>query len=105
MNAALLNAERSPRIYSWGVCHSHLTTYLGVNVMLVVINLVTSPGNLWFFWVSIFWGCGLLIHGLNVFGPLKTLFGKDWEDRKIQELMDEKEKRTLDEDYFEEELQ
>jgi len=56
--------------------------------MLVLINLVTSPGALWFYWVTVFWGIGVIGHAIGVFGKL----GKNWEEKKIKELM-EKDKR------------
>lgn len=37
------------------------------------------------------WGIGLAIHGLSVFLP-NFIFGSDWEEKKIRELMD-KDKR------------
>lgn len=33
-----------------------------------------------------FWGIGLAAHGISVFGP-SLMFGKNWEERKIRELM------------------
>jgi len=36
--------------------YSNLITYLVVNLILLIINLVTSPDKLWFYWVAIFWG-------------------------------------------------
>ena len=46
---------------------SHIAVYVAVNILLIVINLLTSPGSLWFFWVTIFWGFGVLMHGLSIF--------------------------------------
>ena len=46
---------------------SHIVVYVAVNILLIVINLLTSPGSLWFFWVTIFWGFGVLMHGLSIF--------------------------------------
>jgi hypothetical protein len=71
--------------------YSHLFVYLAVNAGLFLLNIITSPRHLWFFWPLIGWGIGLTIHGLSVFGTQKLL-GKDWEERKIKELV-EKEKR------------
>ncbi|MDH4211142.1 MAG: 2TM domain-containing protein [candidate division WOR-3 bacterium] len=71
--------------------YSHLFVYLAVNAGLFLLNILTSPSHLWFYWPLIGWGIGLAIHGLSVFGTQKML-GKDWEERKIQELM-EKEKK------------
>ena len=65
----------------------HLIVYAVVNLILFSINMIVSPDSLWFFWPLMGWGIGLAIHVLSVFGP--TLwFGADWEQRKIQELME-----------------
>ena len=67
----------------------HLITYIVINAVLIVINLLTSPEYLWFIWPIIGWGVGLVIHAITVFG---NLWGKSWEERKIKEIM-EKDKR------------
>ncbi len=67
--------------------YEHLIAYVVVNIMLVIINLVTSPDTLWFYWVTIFWGIGVIWHAISVFGKR----GKNWEEKKIKEIM-EKEK-------------
>ena len=67
----------------------HLISYIVVNAILVVINLLTSPEYLWFIWPIIGWGVGLLIHAFTVFG---NVMGKAWEERKIKEIL-EKDKR------------
>ncbi len=45
----------------------HMTVYVGVNVLLVVINLLTSPQYLWFKWPLLGWGIGLFFHAMSVF--------------------------------------
>ncbi len=45
----------------------HLTAFLIVNGSLMVLNVVTSPGSLWFLWVAFFWGIGLAFHAVDVF--------------------------------------
>ena len=40
----------------------------------------------------LFWGIGLLAHGLSVFLP-GMILGNNWEERKIKELM-EKDKNN-----------
>jgi len=67
----------------------HLITYILINAVLVVINLLTSPEYLWFIWPLIGWGVGLVIHAFSVFS---NIWGKSWEERKIREIM-EKDKR------------
>ena len=66
--------------------YSHLFVYLAVNAGLFLLNIITSPRHLWFYWPLIGWGIGLSIHGLSVFGT-QRLLGKDWEEKKIREIM------------------
>jgi len=66
----------------------HLITYILVNAVLVVVNLLTSPEYYWFIWPLMGWGVGLVIHAISVFGGL---LGKSWEERKIKEIMDKDE--------------
>jgi hypothetical protein len=45
----------------------HLVMYLAVNALLLVINLVTSPDKLWFYWPLLGWGIGILAHAFAVY--------------------------------------
>jgi len=72
--------------------YSNLISYASVNVILIIINLVTSPGSLWFYWVTIFWGIGVLIHASKVFVLKGKLLGEEWEEKKIKELMEKEGK-------------
>jgi hypothetical protein len=40
---------------------------VGVNILLIIINLITSPQYLWFKWPLIGWSIGVFFHGLSVF--------------------------------------
>jgi len=77
--------------------YKHLAVYIIVNVFLVAIKMVkgyenAEPitaafsniriGSFWFWW-----GIALAIHAFKTFG-YDILFGKNWEERKIKELMD-----------------
>jgi hypothetical protein len=44
----------------------HAAVYLGVNVLLAVIDVFTSPESLWFYWPLLGWGLGLLGHAYAV---------------------------------------
>ena len=70
--------------------YGNLIAYIVVNIGLMVLNLLTSPGYLWFFWPMIGWGIGVLFHGMKVFNYM-PFFGKDWEEKKIKEFMDKEE--------------
>lgn len=67
--------------------YGNLTAYIVVNIGLMVLNLVTSPEYLWFFWPLLGWGIGVAVHGMVVFNYMPFL-GKDWEEQKIKEFID-----------------
>ena len=67
----------------------HILTYLLVIVFLAVINLVVSPGYLWFLWAALGWGVGLASHAITVLQPFK-LFGPDWEKRQVEKRLGRK---------------
>ncbi|MBO0322351.1 2TM domain-containing protein [Muricauda sp. CAU 1633] len=66
--------------------YSNLIAYCVVIPFLWWINLKTTD-FLWAFFPSIGWGFGVLAHGMEAFG-YNPLWGKRWQERKIQELMD-----------------
>ena len=75
--------------------YTHALVYVVINIMVVIANVQNyEPGESFFqfktFMTAFFWGIGLLAHALSTFLPYFIL-GKDWEARKIKELM-EKEK-------------
>lgn len=47
----------------------------------------------WFLWAAFGWGVGLVFHAVKVFG-LNPFFGKNWEERKIKEYMQEEERKN-----------
>lgn len=72
--------------------YSHLLVYLVINgIILALIYRGLGPNEPFFKWehftTLFFWGIGLVAHGLPVFMP-NIIFGKKWEQRKIQEYMD-----------------
>ena len=58
----------------------HLASFIAVNLFLFAINMLTGPGHLWFLFPLLGWGIGLGIHSAVLF------MGKDWEERKMEEL-------------------
>jgi len=84
----------------------HLAIYIVINgfntVNRVFVNMNHGDSyidallsiEMFFIWVP--WGLGLLIHGLVVFDVFSFLLGKNWEQRKIKELM-EKDNNELKE--------
>jgi cell division protein FtsW (lipid II flippase) len=75
----------------------HLTVYVFVNIFLSFQIYLSSKNEFWrweSFSPALFWGIGLLAHGTSVFGS-NLLFGKNWEERKIKELMGKDKKSNL----------
>jgi len=66
--------------------------YILFNILLFTINAVTAWGEWWFCWITIFWGAGILMYAASVWGG-KHFLGKEWEDKKIQQVL-EKEKKS-----------
>ncbi len=46
---------------------THLAIYVGVILLLTVVNLTASRENLWVQWPMIGWGVGLFFYGLNAY--------------------------------------
>lgn len=63
--------------------YGNLLSYCLVIPFLIFINYRTSWGFQWFWFPMLGWGMGLVFHGFAVFG-----YGKSWEERKIQEIID-----------------
>ena len=70
--------------------YGNLVSYIIVNIGILVLNLVTSPNHLWFYWPLLGWGIGVLIHGMIVFNCMPFL-SKEWEEQKIREFMQKEE--------------
>lgn len=45
----------------------HFAAYVLVNLLLIVINLLTTPDELWFYWPLLGWGIGIIAHGAAVY--------------------------------------
>lgn len=71
--------------------YANLIAYVGVNTFLVFINYYTGWDHKWFIYPLIGWGIGLMFHYFEAFGHYPFL-SKNWEEKKIKELMDEKDK-------------
>lgn len=61
----------------------HLAQYVIVIGALAIINLVTHPSKLWFFWPAMGWGVGILAHAAAIF-ELIPFFGPKWERKQVE---------------------
>jgi hypothetical protein len=65
--------------------HRHLLIYVIFNAFLLFQSTFFHGNPLRPFPVIFFWGIGLLIHYLRVYGlPGNGIFSKQWEEREIQ---------------------
>jgi sensor histidine kinase YesM len=71
--------------------YQNLASYCLVIPFLIFINLKVSPGFQWFWFPLLGWGIGLAFHFLEV-NNYNVFLGKNWEDRKIREMMDAENK-------------
>lgn len=63
----------------------HLITYIAVNIMLLIINITTSPDHWWFIYPLFGWGIGITVHFLTTF--ILRSWSSHWEEKKIKELL------------------
>jgi two-component system, LytTR family, sensor kinase len=75
--------------------YMHLAVYLCVIGGLALIDWLTEPPGLtWVYFPAVGWGVGLAIHGFTVFGA-NRLFGPDWEQRKVKELLERERQQRV----------
>ncbi|MCU7614502.1 2TM domain-containing protein [Chryseobacterium sp. GMJ5] len=68
--------------------YANLTSYCIIIPCLAIINVITSPHDLWFYFPMLGWGIGIAAHGMSVFG-----IGKNWEEKKIREILEKENNR------------
>jgi hypothetical protein len=72
--------------------YSSLIAYCIVIPFLIFINLKYVPQFHWFWFPAMGWGIGLVFQGFKAFA-YNPFLGRDWEERKIQEYMNEDRKQ------------
>lgn len=86
-------AKRVEEIKSFYI---HLVVYILVNIGILLFRHNFSISDIHFkvsnFALPILWGIGLFCHWASVFG-LSFLWGKNWEEKKIKELIDRERKQ------------
>ena len=81
----------------------HLIVYILVNIFIsgIIIfglmqsgyNFIETLFNFGVYSTWVFWGIGMFFHWLGVFGFKTFALGKDWEEKKIKELMEKEERK------------
>lgn len=70
----------------------NLCCYCIVIPCLIIVNLTFSPEYYWFLFSMLGWGIGLTFHAMNAFKWYPFL-GRDWEERKIRQFMEEEARK------------
>lgn len=69
--------------------YTSLLSYVVVISLLGALNYYTDEWRYpWFLWAALGWGIGLVFQGIKAF-RFSPFFNKEWEERKIQEYMNE----------------
>ncbi|QBN20671.1 histidine kinase [Flavobacterium nackdongense] len=85
-NTAYFRAKK--RVEQLKGFYGNLISYCCVIPILIYINLTYSPHFHWFWFSAAGWGFGLTMHAFQTFG-----YGANWEERKIQEILNKEEKK------------
>ena len=68
--------------------YGNLISYCCVIPILIFVNLTYMPQFHWFWFSAAGWGFGLTMHAFQTFG-----YGANWEERKIQEILNKEDKK------------
>jgi hypothetical protein len=80
------------RVHDIKEFYGSLISYCIVIPFLIFINFKFVPQFHWFWFPMFGWGIGLIFHGFKAFS-YNPILGKDWEERKIKEFMDNEDKQ------------
>lgn len=69
--------------------YANLICYLIVMPILIAVDVILSPDDLWFYGPALGWGLGVIFHGLGVF-EVFPLFSPAWEKRQIEKRLGRK---------------
>lgn len=73
--------------------YASLMSYFVVITFLALLNYwLDEWNNPWFLWAAFGWGIGLIFKALKIFA-FNPFLGKNWEERKIKEFMNDDENK------------
>ena len=81
-NENLAYARAKERVEKLKGFYGNLISYCIVIPILIIVNLSSPHPFQWFWFPLLGWGMGLTFHALETFG-----YGKNWEEQKIQEIL------------------
>ena len=76
--------------------YGSLLAYIVVMPLIVYVYYTYTPGIIqWFWFPAVGWGIGLIFQGLKAFN-MNPILGRNWEERKLKEFMEEEERQYWD---------
>nr|WP_314839537.1 2TM domain-containing protein [uncultured Flavobacterium sp.] len=81
-NENLAYARAKERVEKLKGFYGNLISYCIVIPILIIVNLSSPHPFQWFWFPLLGWGMGLTFHALETFG-----YGKNWEEQKIQQIL------------------
>jgi len=73
--------------------YTGLVGYVIVISMLGAVNYYTNEWRyMWFLWAAFGWGIGLVFQAAKAY-QWSPFMGKNWEERKLKEFMEEEDKQ------------
>lgn len=68
--------------------YHHLYAFIAVNVVFFLMNLIFSPGEWWFYWITALWAIGLIFHFFKTF----VMYDGTRRDEMIEKEMEKMKK-------------
>lgn len=73
--------------------YTGLVGYVFVISMLAAVNYYVNQWSyMWFLWAAFGWGIGLVFQAAKAY-QWSPFMGKNWEERKMKEFMEEEDKQ------------
>tara|TARA_R100000935_G_scaffold8302_7_gene17425 strand:- start:57379 stop:57681 length:303 start_codon:yes stop_codon:yes gene_type:complete len=73
--------------------YTGLISYVVVISMLAAVNYYVNQWSyMWFLWAAFGWGIGLVFQAAKAY-QWSPFMGKNWEERKLKEFMEEEDKQ------------
>ncbi|AZQ44141.1 2TM domain-containing protein [Nonlabens ponticola] len=85
-------ARAKARVNEIRYFYNHVAVYLLINAALAGLNYWENQFAFpWFLFPLLGWGIGLLSHAVGTF-RLNPFVSKEWEERKLREIMEQQDK-------------
>ena len=77
--------EAKKRVKAKREFFSHLTAYIAVNILLIIIWALTGAGFPWFLFPAGGWGIGIVFHFVSAYGHGRLSVEKEYQRLKEKE--------------------